>query len=203
MENYETPVESKTEEECFGKTTQCQNGWLLATDLVKPWPLWTWLQPQWPLSLPLASYIVSDPGGVLSIHNSEKRSGGLRPGCGHLNSNGSFPSQLVRGQSWLTTDSPNDLKRALSRTWWESRPSVYLAYISVTQFLCIQIWMSPKAALYSVSNPTEQGVGVSLLHRVISLPKPLVTGSPIVEPTADSARVIWPSSNLGWLQVRR
>ena len=50
--------------------------------------------------------------------------------------------------------------------------------------------MNPKAALYSVSNPTEQGVGGSLLHQVISLPKLLVTGSPTVEPTADSATVI-------------
>ena len=183
-------MESKTEEDCFGKRAQCRDGWLLATDVEKPWPLWPWLQPQRPLSPPLASYMLRVPGRVLSMHNSGTRPGGLRPGCGPLKSNGSIISQLQSEDSPACPDSPDDLKAALSRTWWESRPSGYLAYISVTQSLCMQIWMNPKAALYSVSNPTEQGVGGCLLHRVISLPKSLVTGSPTVEPTADSATVV-------------
>ena len=129
MENCETPVESKTEKDCFGKTAQCQDGWLLATDLEKPWPLWTWLQPQWPLSLPLASYILSDPGEVLSIHNSGKRSGGLRPGCEPLNSNGSFLSQLQSEDSPDCPLTPQMIWKELSQGLGGSQDHLYTLLI--------------------------------------------------------------------------
>lgn len=159
MENCETPVESKPEEECFGKTAQCQNGWLPATDLVKPWPLWTWLQPQWPLSLPLASYILSDPGGVPSIHNSEKRSGGLRPGCGHLNSNGSFLSQLQSEDSPDWPPTPQMIWKELSQGLGGSQGHLYT--------LLIYLWHSFSVSKYewALKQPCTQCQ--TLLNKVL------------------------------------
>lgn len=133
--------------------------WLLATDLEKPWPLWTWLQPQQPLSLPLASYILSDPREVLSIHNSGKRPGGLRPGCEPLNSNGSFLSQLQSEDSPDCQPIPQMIWKELSQGLGGSQGHLYT--------LLIYLWPNLSVSKYewTLKQPCTQCQ--TLLNKVL------------------------------------
>lgn len=152
-------MESKTEQDCFGKRAQCRDGWLLATDLEKPWPVWSWLQPQWPLIPPLASYILRVPGRVLSMHNSGKRSGGLRPGCGPLKSNGSILSQLQSEDSPDCPRTPQMIWKVLSQGLGGSQGHLYT--------LLIFLWPSLSVSKYewTLKQPCTQCQ--TLLNKVL------------------------------------